>query len=162
MGQCSAHEYMCSLSFVGPAMSDAISNLGGGGLSTPYLANLATALGYMSGCLMTLFGGPLINKFGIRYSCMIAAITMPLGGSGYYVNARYNIDWYLLFSKVNSIYVCSSNVFRGLNGRHPDSFADSWRFHFWLPLCRRDSGNALISSSKRQGILSWWVSLDSC
>jgi len=88
-----------SLSFVGPAMSDAISNLGGGGLSTPYLANLATSLGYASGCLMTLFGGPLINKFGIRWACMIAAITMPLSGSSYYVKARYGLDWYLLFCK---------------------------------------------------------------
>lgn len=90
----------CRLSFVGPAMSDAISNLGGGGLSTPYLANLANALNYAAGCLMTLFGGPLINKFGIKWSCVIAAITMPLGGSSYYVKARYGIDWYLLFAKV--------------------------------------------------------------
>ncbi|KAH6671961.1 membrane protein [Halenospora varia] len=89
-----------ALSFVGPAMSDAISNLGGGGLSTPYLANLANALNYAAGCLMTLFGGPLINKFGIKWSCVIAAITMPLGGSSYYVKARYGIDWYLLFAKI--------------------------------------------------------------
>ncbi|PVH78498.1 major facilitator superfamily transporter [Cadophora sp. DSE1049] len=89
-----------ALSFVGPAMSDAISNLGGGGLSTPYLANLATSLGYASGCLMTLFGGPLINKFGIRWACMIAAITMPLSGSSYYVKARYGLDWYLLLCRI--------------------------------------------------------------
>ncbi|KFY39273.1 hypothetical protein V495_06039, partial [Pseudogymnoascus sp. VKM F-4514 (FW-929)] len=38
-----------SLSFVGPAMSDAISNLGGGGLSTPFLANLATSLNSAAG-----------------------------------------------------------------------------------------------------------------
>ena len=81
-------------------MSDAISNLGGGGLSSPYLANLANALDYMSGCLMTLFGGPMINKFGIKWSCMIAALAFPLGGSGYYVAARYGVDWYLLFVKV--------------------------------------------------------------
>ncbi|KAK1962207.1 major facilitator superfamily transporter [Colletotrichum sublineola] len=69
-----------ALSFVGPAMSDAISNLGGGGLSTPYLANLATALAYMSGCLLTIFGGPLINKFGIH--------------------AKYHVDWYLLLARL--------------------------------------------------------------
>lgn len=90
----------CRLSFVGPAMSDAISNLGGGGLSTPYLANLATALSYMAGCLITVFGGPLINKIGIKWSCMIAAVTMPLAGSAYYVSAKYSIDWYLLFARV--------------------------------------------------------------
>ncbi|KZL80102.1 major facilitator superfamily transporter [Colletotrichum incanum] len=89
-----------ALSFVGPAMSDAISNLGGGGLSTPYLANLATALSYMAGCLITIFGGPLINKFGIKWSCMIAAVSMPLAGSAYYVSAKYHVDWYLLFARL--------------------------------------------------------------
>ncbi|KAH8660302.1 membrane protein [Xylariales sp. PMI_506] len=89
-----------ALSFVGPAMSDAISNLGGGGLSSPYLANLANALNYAAGCVVTLFGGPLINKIGIKWSCMIAAITMPLDGSSYYISARYGVQWYLLFSKL--------------------------------------------------------------
>ncbi|GAM34500.1 hypothetical protein TCE0_015f02123 [Talaromyces pinophilus] len=89
-----------ALSFVGPSMSDAISNLGGGGLSTPYLANLATSLVYASGVIVTLFGGPLINKLGIKWSCIIAAIVMPLAGSGYYTNARYKVDWYLLASRV--------------------------------------------------------------
>lgn len=81
-------------------MSDAISNLGGGGLSTPYLANLATSISYAASFLVTLFGGPLINKLGIKWSCIIAALAMPLGGSGYYVSARYDVDWYLLFSRV--------------------------------------------------------------
>lgn len=37
-------------------MSDAISNLGGGGLSTAYLANLATCLNYAASCAITLVG----------------------------------------------------------------------------------------------------------
>ncbi|PCD32533.1 hypothetical protein AU210_008781 [Fusarium oxysporum f. sp. radicis-cucumerinum] len=81
-------------------MSDAISNLGGGGLSTPYLANLATSLNYTAGCLLTLFGGPLINKFGIKWSCIIAAVGMPLSGSAYYVCAKYRVNWYLIFAKI--------------------------------------------------------------
>ncbi|KAF5651421.1 major facilitator superfamily transporter [Fusarium sp. NRRL 25303] len=88
------------LSCVGPAMSDAISNLGGGGLSTPYLANLATSLNYTAGCILTLFGGPLINKFGIKWSCIIAAVGMPLSGSAYYVCAKYRVNWYLIFAKI--------------------------------------------------------------
>lgn len=81
-------------------MSDAISNLGGGGLSTPYLANLANGLQYAAGCLLTLFGGPLINKFGIKWSCIVAAVAMPLAGSAFYVSARYHVDWYLLTARV--------------------------------------------------------------
>ncbi|KFZ01411.1 hypothetical protein V500_00784 [Pseudogymnoascus sp. VKM F-4518 (FW-2643)] len=89
-----------ALSFVGPAMTDAISNLGGGGLSTPFLANLATSLNYAASVLVTLFGGPLINKLGIKWACIIAAFAMPLDGSGYYVSAKYGVDWYLLLSRV--------------------------------------------------------------
>lgn len=85
-------------------MSDAISNLGGGGLSTPYLANLATSLSYVTGCITTMFGGPLINKVGIKWSCIIAAVAFPLAGSAFYVNAVYDVDWYLLLSKVGPNY----------------------------------------------------------
>lgn len=84
-------------------MADAIGNLGGGGLSTPYLANLATSLSYATGCLVTLNGGPLINKIGIKWACLIAAIAMPLSGSSYYVQARYKLDWYLLTCKVRCL-----------------------------------------------------------
>ena len=84
-------------------MNDAISNLGGGGLSTPYLGNLATSLNYISGCLITLFGGPLINKIGIKWSCVISGIAMPLLGSGWYVSAKYGVDWYLLLAKVSAM-----------------------------------------------------------
>jgi MFS family permease len=89
-----------ALSFVGPAMQDAISNLGGGGLSSPYLGNLANSLNYAAGCMITLFGGPLINKIGIKWSCMIAALAFPLAGSGYYTAARYGTQWYLLFETI--------------------------------------------------------------
>ncbi|KAI7362928.1 hypothetical protein KC354_g6894 [Hortaea werneckii] len=88
------------LSLVGPAMMDAISNLGGGGLSSPWLANLANCLNYLMSFFCTLFGGPLINKFGIKWSCMIAAVSFPLYGSAYYVNAREHIDWYLLLANL--------------------------------------------------------------
>lgn len=81
-------------------MSDAISNLGGGGLRTPYLANLALALSYSAGCLVALCGGPLINKLGIKWSCIIAAAVMPLKGSAYYVNAKYKQQVYLLLASV--------------------------------------------------------------
>ena len=83
-------------------MSDAISNLGGGGLSKPWLANLSNSLNYASSCVVALFGGPLINKLGIKWACMIAAVAMPLSGSSYYLNAKDNVQWYLLFANVRS------------------------------------------------------------
>lgn len=81
-------------------MQDAITNLGGGGLSKPYLANLANSLNYVMGCLTTIAGGPLINKLGIKWACMIAAVVMPLTGSAYYCSAKFGIDSYLLASQV--------------------------------------------------------------
>lgn len=88
------------LSLVGPAMSDAITNLGGGGLSTPWLANLAQSLSYAMSFFSTIFGGPIINKIGIKWACLIAAVAMPLHGSAYYVNARFKNDAYLLTASV--------------------------------------------------------------
>jgi hypothetical protein len=43
----------------------------------------------------------LINKIGIKYSCLIAAITVPLHGSSFYVNATQGIEWYLLLGNVS-------------------------------------------------------------
>lgn len=84
-------------------MSDAITNLGGGGLKKPYLANLANSLNYAMGCLTTLFGGPLINKLGIKWACVIAACVFPLSGSSYYVSAKYGVSAYLLTAQVSSV-----------------------------------------------------------
>jgi hypothetical protein len=61
-----------------PSMSDAISGLGGGGLSTPYLANAATAAGYATSAAVAFFGGPLINQIGIKNACILAALCFPL------------------------------------------------------------------------------------
>jgi hypothetical protein len=84
-------------------MSDAITNLGGGGLKTPWLANLATSGNYALSSVTTLIGGPLINKFGIKWSCIIAAIAMPLAGSSYYCSARFGLSSYLLSARVSPV-----------------------------------------------------------
>ncbi|KAK1977117.1 major facilitator superfamily domain-containing protein [Colletotrichum cereale] len=121
------------ISFVGPSIFDAISNLGGGGLSTPYLANLATTLNYVSGFLVTLFGGPLINKIGIKWSSFIATLAFPLVGSGYYTSARYGVEWYLLVATtVNGLtsgflYVSSTTAMQ----TYPDQKDRGWYLGLW-------------------------------
>jgi hypothetical protein len=84
-------------------MDDAISNLGGGGLSKPWLGNLANCLNYAFSFLVTLSGGPLINKIGIKWSCFIAALSMPLGASSYYTNVKFGIESYLLAANVGNL-----------------------------------------------------------
>jgi hypothetical protein len=73
---------------------------GGGGLKSPYLANLATSLNYAISTLVTLVGGPIINKIGIKWACILAALTFPLAGSGYYSQARFQLSAYLLTARV--------------------------------------------------------------
>lgn len=126
-------------------MSDAISNLGGGGLSTPFLSNLANSVDYASGCLISLFGGPLINKLGIRWACVIASIGMPLGPSGYYQSARYGTDWYLLLSKACDIL---TTIEVGGNCVLTERLVDRWWHHRWILIRWRNHCYAFISASK--------------
>ena len=46
-----------------------------------------------------MFGGPLISTIGIPAACMVGAVGFPLSGSGFYVNSKYGIQWYLIFAK---------------------------------------------------------------
>ncbi|KAK8869439.1 hypothetical protein IAR55_000003 [Kwoniella newhampshirensis] len=87
------------LAFSGPSMSNAISALGGGGLATPYTANAASATQYSVSSVFAMFGGPIIGVIGIPVACMIGAMGFPLSGSGFYVNSKYGIQWYLIFAK---------------------------------------------------------------
>lgn len=81
-------------------MADAISNLGGGGLSNPDLANLAQSLNYAGTCIMTIVGGPLINKIGIKWACLINAVCFWMSGTGFYVNIKYKVGWWLIVAKI--------------------------------------------------------------
>lgn len=46
-----------------------------------------------------MFGGPIISAVGIPMACMVGALGFPLSGSGFYVNSKYGIQWYLIFAK---------------------------------------------------------------
>ncbi|OCF39058.1 hypothetical protein I317_07128 [Kwoniella heveanensis CBS 569] len=90
---------MALLAFSGPSMSNAISNLGGGGLATPYTANTASATQYSVSAFIAMLGGPIVGTLGIPLCCIIGGIGFPLSGSGFYVNSKYGIQWYLIFAK---------------------------------------------------------------
>ncbi|WVQ81636.1 hypothetical protein IAT38_003760 [Cryptococcus sp. DSM 104549] len=88
-----------ALAFCGPAMADAISGLGGGGQATPYTVSAAQASSYAATALVSLFGGPLASRMGIRWMLVLGAATFAINGSAYYVNSRYGIQWYLIFGR---------------------------------------------------------------
>ncbi|KAJ4415264.1 hypothetical protein N0V82_007426 [Gnomoniopsis sp. IMI 355080] len=83
--------------FCGPAMDDAIAGLGGGGLATPQTSNTATAISYTMLALVCCFGGPLVNKLGVKWALVIGAATFPIRGASYYVNSKYGNQWFLIF-----------------------------------------------------------------
>ncbi|KAK8048061.1 hypothetical protein PG996_016125, partial [Apiospora saccharicola] len=82
--------------FCGPAMSDAIAGLGGGGLATPQTSNIATAINYAMLALVCLIGGPLVNKLGVKWALVIGAMSFPIRGSSYYCNSAFGNQWYLI------------------------------------------------------------------
>jgi hypothetical protein len=61
---------------------------------------LASCLNYSFSAGTALFGGPLINKIGIKYSALFCGIFMFLNGSAYYCNVKYKLDAYLLAARV--------------------------------------------------------------
>lgn len=85
----------------------------------------------------------MVNKFGIKWSCMIAAVSMPLAGSSYYVSAKYGIDWYLLFSKVRITQLAFWKSCR------PNKFIAGLGVCFGLSLRRGDDGDAIIPQTRR-------------
>ncbi|EYE97114.1 MFS general substrate transporter [Aspergillus ruber CBS 135680] len=85
-------------SFCGPAMSDAITGLGGGGLATPQVSNIANAIRYAMLALVCFFGGPIVNKLGVKWALVIGSMSFPIEGSAYYCNSKFGNQWYLILS----------------------------------------------------------------
>ncbi|KAL5339843.1 major facilitator superfamily domain-containing protein [Aspergillus crustosus] len=84
--------------FCGPAMADAITGLGGGGLATPHVSNIATAIQYALLAIVCFFGGPIVNKIGVKWALVIGSMSFPIEGSAYYCNSKFGNQWYLILS----------------------------------------------------------------
>ncbi|KAB8230422.1 major facilitator superfamily domain-containing protein [Aspergillus alliaceus] len=84
--------------FCGPAMSDAITGLGGGGLATPQVSNISNAIRYAMLAIFCFFGGPIVNKIGVKWALVIGSMSFPIQGSAYYCNSKFGNQWYLILS----------------------------------------------------------------
>ncbi|KAK6364420.1 hypothetical protein LTS17_012185 [Exophiala oligosperma] len=84
--------------FCGPAMSDAIAGLGGGGLATPTVSNISTAIRYALLAITCGLGGPIVNKIGVKWALVIGSLSFPIQGSAYYCNSKFGNQWYLILS----------------------------------------------------------------
>jgi hypothetical protein len=43
--------------------------------------------------IVCAFGGPLVNKLGVKWSLVIGAATFPVRGASYYANSKYGNQW---------------------------------------------------------------------
>ncbi|KAL3441825.1 major facilitator superfamily domain-containing protein [Aspergillus insuetus] len=84
--------------FCGPAMADAITGLGGGGLATPHVSNIANAILYAMLAIVCFMGGPIVNKIGVKWALVIGSMSFPIEGSAYYCNSKFGNQWYLILS----------------------------------------------------------------
>ncbi|WWC66724.1 uncharacterized protein I206_100629 [Kwoniella pini CBS 10737] len=84
--------------FCGPALSDAISGLGGGGLATPKTSNIRFALDQGVEAIVCLFGAVLVNIIGVKWSLVIGAASFPLLGASYYCNSQFENQWFLILT----------------------------------------------------------------
>jgi len=70
--------------------------LGAGGAQSPYLVNAANALVFGLMGFLCLFGGPLANRIGLRYTLFLGAVGYPIYSAGLYCNNRYGNVWLVL------------------------------------------------------------------
>ncbi|KAL4953256.1 major facilitator superfamily domain-containing protein [Aspergillus filifer] len=84
--------------FCGPAMSDAIAGLGGGGLATPQVSNITNAINYAMLAVVCFLGGPIVNKIGVKWALVLGSMSFPIQGSAYYCNSKFGNQWYLILS----------------------------------------------------------------
>ncbi|KAG8162929.1 hypothetical protein KVR01_007407 [Diaporthe batatas] len=113
--------------FCGPAMDDAIAGLGGGGLATPQTSNTATAISYTMLAIVCAFGGPLVNKLGVKWSLVIGAATFPIRGASYYANSKYGNQWFLILASflngTGTGFCLAKNHVKGVEGGvTPDTY----------------------------------------
>ena len=50
--------------------------------------------------IVCAFGGPLVNKLGVKWSLVIGAATFPIRGASYYANSKYGNQWVRFESRI--------------------------------------------------------------
>lgn len=59
----------------------------------------ATAASYVAVFAVSILGGPLASRVGIRTLLIFGAMTFPINASSYYVNLKYKVQWYLVLGR---------------------------------------------------------------
>ncbi|CAI0647663.1 unnamed protein product [Colletotrichum noveboracense] len=80
----------------------------------------------------SMSNGPLVSTLGIPIACIIGAIGFPLSGSGFYVNSKYRIQWYLIFAK--AIYGITSAFLYVAEASSMISYPEQHRRGFYISI----------------------------
>lgn len=75
--------------FMAPGLWNAMNSLGAGGAQKPFLVNAANALVFGLMGFFCLFGGPIANRIGLKWTLVLGAVGYPVYSAGLYTNNRY-------------------------------------------------------------------------
>ncbi|THW87595.1 MFS general substrate transporter [Aureobasidium pullulans] len=86
--------------FMAPGLWNAMNSLGAGGAQKPFLVNAANALVFGLMGFFCLFGGPIANRIGLKWTLVLGAVGYPVYSAGLYTNNRYGNVWFVLVGAV--------------------------------------------------------------
>lgn len=86
--------------FLAPGLWNAMNSLGAGGAQSPYLINAANSLVFGLMGFLCLFGGPIGNRIGLKYTLCLGAVGYPIYSAGLYTNNKYGNVWLVLVGAV--------------------------------------------------------------
>ncbi|KAJ9484862.1 hypothetical protein VN97_g8509 [Penicillium thymicola] len=86
--------------FTAPGLWNAMNALGAGGAQEPFLINAANALVFGLMGILCLFGGPIANRIGLRWTLMLGAVGYPVYSAALYTNNRFGNVWFVLVGSV--------------------------------------------------------------
>ncbi|RMD42342.1 hypothetical protein DV735_g2795, partial [Chaetothyriales sp. CBS 134920] len=89
-----------AVGFLAPGLWNAMNNLGAGGAQSTYLVYAANALVFGLMGFLCLFGGPISNRIGLRWTLFLGAIGYPIYSAALYTNNRYGNEWFVLVGAV--------------------------------------------------------------
>lgn len=79
----------CTSNNQSPGLWNAMNSLGAGGAQKPFLVNAANALVFGLMGFFCLFGGPIANRIGLKWTLVLGAVGYPVYSAGLYTNNRY-------------------------------------------------------------------------
>ncbi|KAL2213200.1 MFS general substrate transporter [Sarocladium strictum] len=89
-----------AVGFLAPGLWNAMNQLGAGGAQEPYLVNAANALVFAIMGFLCLFGGPIANRIGLKWTLLLGAAGYPIYSAGLYTNNKFGNVWFVLVGAV--------------------------------------------------------------